>query len=482
MTNVALYLRKSRDEENESRDVTLARHERMLKEYCERNDLIIKKIYKEIVSGESISARYEMQRLLIDVRAGLFDAVCVIELERLSRGNQADQAEILDVFKMTDTKIHTLTKVYDLASDNEIDEEFFEFGLFMSRREYKVIKRRLLRGRMSALLEGYYTGSVLPYGFTKEKRDKGFVLIPEPAEADVVKMIFNKFASGDGLSDIVHELNACGIMQRNGKTWHPQRIREILKNQTYIGMLHVKNKKIEMEWTKGKHDALIDLELFNKAQRRISSGAPKTRKALEIVNPLASLVRCSECGSSMLMKSNGASIVKYLYCPTISCSTVSHKFIEIEKQLILELSEALRGFHKYLEDNSSIIKRKATEKANLAVRIDAEIKKKETMIERCCELLEEGIYTKEKYLSRVKSLEDDLAGLLESKKQLMNDTDEQEMENIKTGIPILEKCLQKYDCLNAKAKNEILRALIEKIEYKKQARGKEFDLKIFLKI
>ena len=50
------------------------------------------------------------------------------------------------------------------------------------------------------------------------------------------------------------------------------------------------------------------------------------------------------------------------------------------------------------------------------------------------------------------------------------------------GIPILEKCLQKYDGLNAKAKNEILRALIEKIEYKKQARGKEFDLKIFLKI
>ena len=42
MTNVALYLRKSRDEENESRDVTLARHERMLTDYCDRNDLIIK--------------------------------------------------------------------------------------------------------------------------------------------------------------------------------------------------------------------------------------------------------------------------------------------------------------------------------------------------------------------------------------------------------------------------------------------------------
>ena len=51
---IAIYLRKSRDEENESRDVTLARHEKLLLEYCERNDLIVKKIYKEVVSGESI--------------------------------------------------------------------------------------------------------------------------------------------------------------------------------------------------------------------------------------------------------------------------------------------------------------------------------------------------------------------------------------------------------------------------------------------
>lgn len=481
MNNVALYLRKSRDEENESRDVTLARHEKLLREYCERNDLIIKKIYKEVVSGESISARFEMQRLLIDVKAGLFDAVVVIELERLSRGNQADQAEIHDVFKKTGTKIHTLTKVYDLASDNEIDEEFFEFGLFMSRREYKVICRRLLRGRSSALLEGYYTGSVLPYGFNKEKRDKGFVLIPEQSEADVVCLIFSRYTSGAGISEIAHELNACGMRQRNGKLWQPQRIREILKNQTYIGMLHVKNAKIDMEWTKGKHNALIDDETFQMAQRRLSAGAPKTRKALEMVNALAGLVKCSECGSSMLMKKNGA-LVNYLVCPSVQCPTLSHKFDDIERQLILELSEALRGFHKYIEDNSSIIKEKATQRANLADRIDAEIMKKESMIEKCCELLEEGIYSKEKYLSRVKSLEDELNGLQESRQQLLDDTDDQELEHIKTGIPILERCIQKYSEMDVKAKNEILRSLIEKIEYNKKERGNSFQLKIFMKI
>lgn len=481
MSNVAIYLRKSRDEDNETRDVTLARHEKMLRDYCERNDLIIKKIYKEVVSGESISARFEMQKLLIDVKAGMFDAVCVIELERLSRGNQTDQAEILEVFKKSGTKIHTLTKIYDLASDNEIDEEFFEFGLFMSRREYKVICRRLLRGRISALLEGYYTGSVLPFGFSKEKRGKGFVLIPNEPEADVVKIIFNKYVSGDGLTEIAHQLNACGLMQRNGKAWQPQRIREVLKNQTYVGMLHVKNAKIENEWTQGKHEPLIEPEIFAQAQRRLTSKAPNVRRSLKIINPLASLVKCSECGSAMVMKVNGAK-VRYLSCNTLNCSTHSSKFDDVESQLLLELTDALRGFQKYIDDNSSRIELKASERANLAVRIDAEIKKKDAMLERCCELLEEGIYSKEKYLQRVKILEDELNGLLETRQQLSDDKDEQEIESIKTGIPILERCILKYDQMDVKAKNEILRSLIEKIEYNKQARKEKFTLKIYMKI
>ena len=97
-------------------------------------------------------------------------------------------------------------------------------------------------------------------------------------------------------------------------------------------------------------------------------------------------------------------------------------------------------------------------------------------------MLEEGIYSKEKYLQRVKALEDDLAGLLETKNQIAYDRDEEEIASIKTGIPILEKCLQKYDQLDVVAKNEILRSLIEKIEYKKQARKEKFELKIFMKI
>ena len=128
----------------------------MLLDYCSRYDLSIEKIYKEVVSGESIAARPQMQKLLEDVQSGDYHGVVVVELERLSRGNPIDQAEVLEIFKKSQTKIYTLNKIYDFSVDDDLDEEFFEFGLFMSRREYKVIKRRLLRGRKQAQKEGFH--------------------------------------------------------------------------------------------------------------------------------------------------------------------------------------------------------------------------------------------------------------------------------------------------------------------------------------
>lgn len=162
----AMYLRKSRIDEEAGIENTLSKHETMLRDMAARMGIHIDEtnIYREIVSGESIDARPQMQRLLKAVEMGLYTGVLCVELERLSRGNGEDQARILRTFQFSGTKILTLNKVYDLSSDDDFDEEFFEFGLFMSRREYKTIKRRLLRGRLQAQRDGYFIGSVPPYG------------------------------------------------------------------------------------------------------------------------------------------------------------------------------------------------------------------------------------------------------------------------------------------------------------------------------
>lgn len=96
---VAIYIRKSREDDN--KEDTLLRHERILKEYCDKYDLRYseKSIYREIVSGDSINNRPQMQMLLEDVKNGLYDGVVVVELQRLSRGNGIDQEIIKETFK-----------------------------------------------------------------------------------------------------------------------------------------------------------------------------------------------------------------------------------------------------------------------------------------------------------------------------------------------------------------------------------------------
>ena len=137
-----IYLRKSRSDASlEAMGVdVLERHEQILLDLAKRMNLSIGGIYREVVSGESISARPEMQKLLSEVESGRWEGVLVMEVERLARGDTVDQGIVQRAFQYSGTKIITPTKTYN--PNNEFDEEYFEFGLFMSRREYKTIRRR----------------------------------------------------------------------------------------------------------------------------------------------------------------------------------------------------------------------------------------------------------------------------------------------------------------------------------------------------
>ena len=200
-----MYLRKSRadkDYENSSTEAILNRHEKALLELAQNNNYKISQIFREVVSGETLSQRPEMQKLLAQVENNMYDGVLVMEVERLARGNSVDQGIIAQAFKYSNTLIITPTKVYD--PQNEFDEEYFEFGLFMSRREYKTINRRLNAGRLASCKEGKFVGSITPYGYSKEKlkNQKGYKLVPDLEESKVLKLIFELYTNSMGIRNI----------------------------------------------------------------------------------------------------------------------------------------------------------------------------------------------------------------------------------------------------------------------------------------
>ena len=144
--NVAMYLRKSRADENNPLE-TLERHKEILLSYAKDNNLTVIDIFEEVISGGMLYNRTEMLKLLDAIPSHIYDAVLCIDLDRLGRGSAADSEKIFDVLKENDVKIITLKKIYDL--NNEYDEDYSEFEMFMARKElkprtYQINQRRLL--------------------------------------------------------------------------------------------------------------------------------------------------------------------------------------------------------------------------------------------------------------------------------------------------------------------------------------------------
>ena len=215
MQQYCIYLRKSRaDLELEARGEmeTLARHKKTLLELAKRMNLPVNQIYEEIESGETIAARPVVQRLLDEVEQGVWSGVLVMEIERLARGDTIDQGIVARAFKLGHTKIITPAKTYD--PDNEFDEEYFEFGLFMSRREYKTINRRIQRGRVASAKEGKFIGSTPPYGYKNPLvKRQGIHSEPDENEAPVVKQIYGMYVDGAGMSVIARHLDSMGYVR-----------------------------------------------------------------------------------------------------------------------------------------------------------------------------------------------------------------------------------------------------------------------------
>ena len=96
MEQYAKYLRKSRfdrDYAEMSVEETLKRHEAILDRLAGERGYRVIKTYYEVVSGESIAARPEIQKLLEEVNAGLYAGVLVVDLERLARGCDVSMGE-----------------------------------------------------------------------------------------------------------------------------------------------------------------------------------------------------------------------------------------------------------------------------------------------------------------------------------------------------------------------------------------------------
>lgn len=509
----AIYLRKSREDiesEKYGEGETLARHEKILTTLAEKKKLNIGKIYREVVSGETISERKEMQRLLKDVENEKWTGVLVVEVERLARGDTADQGRVSKAFKYSHTKIITPVKTYD--PDNEFDEEYFEFGLFMSRREYKTINRRLQRGREISVSEGKFVGNTPPFGYDriKLKNSKGYTLSINQDEAPIVKEIFKLYTfESNTINSVVKQLNNMNLKPRIANEWTLSSVKDILSNPAYIGKI-VWNRRKQKKKTKnghiiisrprnqeyliydGLHEPIIDNKTWELVQEKRKQNTPKVKHSHQIQNPLVGLVFCEKCGKPMQRRPyTKADKPAALICSNSKCDNVSSKLYIVENKIIEALRIWLESYKVDYEANNNLnANNDIIEKTIASTR--KELEKENAKLDKIYDFLENGIYNKDEFVNRSISIKDNIENL-ESKLDEYNSLLQKnvEMQNEKdTAIPKLENVIELYDKLEtAEDKNILLKSIIAKVTYlktekaiKKDSNPTDFELHIHPKI
>jgi hypothetical protein len=487
-----IYLRRSRsDGENSTAEEVLARHCRILQEHAEAalgGRIPEERIFREIVSGETIQDRPEMKRLLSVVLGGGADGVLAADPQRLSRGDLSDCGAVIRAFRYSDTLIVTPSKTYDLS--DKFDRKFFEAELMRGSDYLDYIKEIMLRGRLASVREGNFIGSAAPFGYDRVRDGRTFTLVPN-SEAETVRLIFDLWTrEGLSLAALAERLNELRIRPRRSVKWSSASLREILRNPVYTGMIRWNRRKTvrrfngcELVQTRpvapeaeqilvpGRHVPIVSGEVFRTSLARFGS-FPRRHTSAALANSLAGIIRCS-CGRTMVYQRQRSGAARLHCSGQAECGCKSAPFADVE-------AAVLEALCRFAEDVSPEPDTAELSPVSALPALESELERLRRRQERLYELLEEGVYSPEVFAAR--------SGELSARAAELNGSIS------RVGAAPLPDCgtlsleqalrLAQEGKLSAERLNMLLKTVVSRIVYSRQRNKKNepFRLDIFLRI
>ena len=240
------------------------------------------------ISGTRIRYRDEFQRMINDCEAGKIDIILTKSISRFAR-NTVDLLSIIRHLKELNIEVRFEEQnINTLSGEGEL---MLTILASFAQEESISMSQNIKWAKQKQAEKGEMTNSVVPYGYCFDPKTKSPSVVPEQAE--VVRMIFDDFVN-HGLSDyqITNKLIKSNIPTCRGGNWTQTTVRRMLKNVTYTGnmllgkyyspdpLLHIhapNNGEAPQYYVEGSHPAIIDKDLFDKAQEifKWRSGLPK---------------------------------------------------------------------------------------------------------------------------------------------------------------------------------------------------------------
>lgn len=289
-------------------------------------------------SGTSMEGRPAFQSMLQRIRDERdVDYVVIYKLSRMNR-NRLDDALV-----MAQLRQHGVTLVSATEMIDETPEGQLMHGVLASFNEFRSAADGAdIRYKMREKAKRGGTVSRAPLGYTNvretfEGREISTVAI-DPVRGPLIKQAFELFATGEHtLATLCDELTHRGLQTRAGRfppgPLSDSKLSTLLRDPYYVGVVTFKGEQFA-----GRHEPLIDQELFDAVQAVISGKRISGERQRVHHHYLKGTLFCGACHERgrdsrlLIQKSTGrrGGIYFYFFCTARQSNECSEPYLPLE--------------------------------------------------------------------------------------------------------------------------------------------------------
>ena len=350
----AIYTRKSTseglDQDFTSLDAQRESAENFIKSQKSEGWQILPSCYDDGgFTGANID-RPALKKLIDDIKDGQVDCVVVYKVDRLSR-SLLDFVQLLEFFEKNNVAFVSVTQAFN--TNTSMGRLTLNILLSFAQFEREIISERTRDKMAAARKKGKWLGGrpILGYDINGDKRS----LIVNLKEAKLVREIFELYIKERSLLTVAKILNKKGVLTKRyvtkagkilgGIPFKNTQVHFTIRNVLYIGKVCYKGELYD-----GEHEAIIDEELFNKAQDILAENKIERKPSNNEKAPglLKDILHCKACDTVMFHTYTSKENVKYRYyvcmhaqkhgyetCPTrsVSAPAIEDAVVECLKKL-----------------------------------------------------------------------------------------------------------------------------------------------------
>ena len=375
--HAALYIRLSKEDENEGPSQSVQNQESLLREFVQQHRLSVYDTYVDDGWSGTNFDRPAFQRMIADIEAKKVNMVITKDLSRLGRDYIMTGHYMERYFPEHRVRYISLLDGIDTGVDSTAND-ITPFRAIMNDMYAKDISKKIKSVKRDKQRKGQFIGGKPVYGYKMHPTEKNKIVIDEEV-APVVQRIFALALSGMSCRNIAALLNQEGVptpatyanlpVARPGPytgLWSSERISDMLQNETYIGnMVQGRSVKISYKSKKclkqdpanwvvveGTHEPLVDGDTFQKVRMLVNSRKHTRSRTYDFL--LKGLIFCHECGYPLAVlnrKNAKGEDVLYFVCRTYQrftkagvCSCHSIKEKTVTDAVIAKVREVCQAY------------------------------------------------------------------------------------------------------------------------------------------